>query len=84
MAEEEEGEEEEEEEMLAAPEGLSPVYYRWLCLFVRRFCLRQATGAAGSEGGKGALLSWTLCVCVCVWGGTLVSWALCVCVTLVS
>ena len=48
----EEGEEEGEEEMLAAPEGLSPVYYRWLCLFVRRFCLRQAT----NEGGKGTLV----------------------------
>ena len=62
MAEEEE--EGEEEEMLAAPEGLSPVYYRWLCLFVRRFCLRQANGTAGSEGGKGTLLSSTLCVSV--------------------
>ena len=60
---EEEGEGEGEEEMLAAPEGLSPVYYRWLCLFVRRFCLRQANGAVGNEGGKGALISWTLCVC---------------------
>ena len=49
--------EEEKEEMLAAPEGLSPVYYRWLCLFVRRFSRRQANAAVcqGSEGGKGGL-----------------------------
>ena len=44
--------EEEKEEMLAAPEGLSPVYYRWLCLFVRRFSRRQANAAACSEEGK--------------------------------
>ena len=41
-----------EGEMLAAPEGLPPVYYRWLCLFAPRFFWRQQQHRQ-SQGGEG-------------------------------